>query len=834
MRLSANASTAPACLSATLVFGIAVAVSPSAKPANLDFIHDVAPIFKAHCLRCHGGPNPSGGLDLSSVTAMRNAGAIAPGKSAVVQRLLGKGGAQMPMGAAPLTSRDIQLVAAWIDAGAPELGKGRAAAHWAYVAPVAAPIPRLMNAAWVRNPIDAFVLRRLRAEGMNPAPEADRPTLIRRLSLDLIGLPPTPAEVDAFVADRSPQAYEKVVDRLLASPHFGERMALPWLDAARYADSNGFQMDGDNYQYVWRDWVVKALNQNMPFDIFTIDQLAGDLLPHPTQDQLVATAFNRNNMLNGEGGAIPEEQRCISLFDRVDTTATTWLGITMACARCHDHKYDPFTQRDYYSLMAYFNNVPETGIVGTTGHYDIADPWIYAGTPAQMRSLKRLQALVASADLAFAPVDGDKSAQARWLATAKPKDAPKDPKKLHDYYLDHGLSPAAKAVRDADLAARKNLHELQGFIPRVMIMSDAHPRVTHIFYRGNYTSPTDVVHGATPVALTPKTVGASGLPPSHRASAAGGNRLDFARWVVSRDNPLTARVQVNRYWQQFFGLGLVKTPENFGVQSEQPAYQDLLDWLAVKFERGWDVKSLIRTIVTSATYRQSSKITPILARRDPENRLLARGARFRLPSMLLRDVALAASGLLNPAVGGKPVYPYQPPGIWDSLDITDERSFKYPQSHGADLYRRSLYTFWRRTIAPGNMFDAATRQTCTVKLGVTSTPLHALTTMNDVTWVEAARALAQKVIHASSGTDARLSDAFRRVCARRPRTGELAILRRSLNRAEAYFHANPTAAQAFLNEGESRRDTNIDPVWHAAYASVCLAIFNLDEALSRE
>ena len=814
-------STLLASIGALSLFLIAVALPAQTKPSNVDFTHDIAPIFKAHCLKCHSGASAAAGLDLTTVAAMRKAGVITPRKGLLVQRLLGQGGAQMPMGAGPLTPGDIKLISAWIDAGAVELGKGRAATHWAYVTPVAPAIPRLVSAGWVRNPIDAFVLRRLRAEKLNPSSEADRPTLIRRLSLDLIGLPPDPAEVDAFVADRSPTAYEKVVDRLLASPHFGERMALPWLDAARYADSNGFQMDGDNFQYVWRDWVVKALNDNMPFDVFTIDQLAGDLLPHPTQDQLVATAFNRNHMLNGEGGAIPEEQRAVSLFDRVDTTSTTWLGITMACARCHNHKYDPFTQRDYYSLMAYFNNVPESGIVGTTGHYDIADPWIYAGSPEQMADLKKFQAEAVAADKAFEQIDKDKVAQTRWAATKDPKALPTDAGKLHALYLDQGLTAGAKTIRDTYIATHKKLNDLLGVLPRVMVMSDSKPRETHIFSRGNYTSPADVVHGATPAVLTHGTTNAP-------------TRLEFARWVVSQENPLTARVQVNRYWQAFFGLGLVKTPENFGVQSEPPVYQDLLDWLAVRFEHGWDVKALVRTIVTSATYRQSSKRTKAMAFRDPENRLLARGARFRLPSMLLRDEALAASGLLNPAVGGKPVYPYQPPGIWDSLDITDERSFKYPQSHGADLYHRSLYTFWRRTISPGDMFDAATRQTCTVKTSLTSTPLHALTTLNDVTWNEAARALAEEVIHGSSSVDARLSDAFRRLCARQPTSGELAVLRRSLDRASAAFRADPAAAAAFLAQGESPRDKKIDPVWHAAYASVCLAIFNLDEALTRE
>ncbi len=824
---------------AVACFGYAIALPAREEPSpQLDYIHDVGPIFKAHCLSCHSGAKPADNLDLSSVAAMRKAKELTPGKAnPILERLTAHGDDRMPMNAAPLRPQDIKLIQSWIEQGAVELGKGRSATHWAYVPPVAPQVPKLANANWVRNPIDAFVLRRVRAERLKPSPEADKVTLIRRLSLDLIGLPPTLEEVQQFLADKSPDAYEKTVNRLLASSHFGERMALPWLDAARYADSNGFQMDGDNFQYLWRDWVVKSINANMPFDVFTIDQLAGDLLPNPTLDQEVATAFNRNHMLNGEGGAIEEEQRSVTLFDRVDTTSTTWLGITMACARCHDHKYDPFTQKDYYSLLAYFNNVPESGLVGTNGQYGIADPWIYAGTPEQMAERTKWRKDADTANGAFAPFDKDQAAQTRWEATVDRKSLPKeiapildmpaekrsidDRGKLHVYYLDHGLTGEAKAIREESIAANKKLDELQNVLPRVMVMSDAKPRPAHIFSRGNYMAPADLVTPATQVVLT-------------HPGATAKTRLDLARWIVSPTNPLTARVQVNRYWQLLFGTGLVKTPENFGIQSEDPVYQDLLDWLAVDFEHGWDVKKLVKTIVMSSTYRQSSKRTPELALRDPENRLLARGARFRLPAMLLRDEALAASGLLNPAIGGKPVYPYQPKGIWDSLDITDERDFKYPQSLGSDLYRRSIYTFWRRTISPGDIFDAATRQTCTVRVSTTSTPLHALTTLNDVAWNEAARALAENVIHSSPSVDGRLNEAFQRVCARKPSEFELGVLERSLNRAATSFRADPKAADAFLAQGDSPRDKKIDPVWHAAYASVCLAIFNLDEALTRE
>ena len=666
---------------------------------------------------------------------------------------------------------------------------------------------------------------------------AERTTLIRRLTLDLTGLPPTPSEVDDFVMDRSSAAYEKVVDRLLASPHYGEKMALPWLDTARYADSNGFQMDGDTYQYVWRDWVVNAFNANMPFDQFTIKQIAGDLIPNPTQDDLVATGFNRNHMLNGEGGAIPEEQRNVGLFDRVDTTSTTWLGLTMTCTRCHDHKYDPLKQKDYFSMMAFFNNVPESGVPSDNdGKHFIAQPWIYAGTPAQMTEMNRLDSQLKQERSEVKPGEEDEATQAIWEKTAKTSDKDiaailaldaakrnNDQKnKLRSYFFDMGLAPDVKKRRDHRLEIEKQLNQIRVEIPRAMVMSDKMPRKTHLLSRGNYETPLEEVTPNTPESL-PKL----GEPIK--------NRLDLAKWIVSPQNPLTARVQVNRIWQVFFGRGLVRTPENFGKQGEAPTHPEMLDWLAVDFrEHNWDMKRLVRMIVTSATYRQSSRVSPALVKMDPDNRLLARGARFRMPSLILRDEALAVSGLLNPAMGGKPVYPYQPKGIWDGLNITDERDFSYPQSKGADLYKRSIYTFWRRTVSPGDMFDSSSRQICTVRPSQTSTPLHALTMLNAVTWVEAARMLAQNVMASTSSSDARLTEAFRRVCARRPLQFELDVLRRSLARATASFAKEPKQATDFLSQGDSVRDMKLDPVQHAAFASVCLAILNLDEALTRE
>ena len=524
----------------------------------------------------------------------------------------------------------------------------------------------------------------------------------------------------------------------------------------------------------------------------------------------------------------------------------------MACAQCHDHKYDPFSQRDYYSFMAFFNNVPESGTPSGGGQYRIADPWILAADEAETAKLKAFDMPIEAAKASVQSYEHDheaelKAAQSAWEADTlrDPGTPPKKPvpdairtilksapasrteavqKQLRDYYLANEPPAALKALREKATSVQKERDAFQATLPRVMIMSDAQPRKTHLLLRGNYEMPGEEVPSATPMHIAPTATGGSK------------NRLDLAQWLASPENPLTARVQVNSYWQLFFNTGLVKTSENLGTQCEPPTNPALLDWLAVEFrESGWNVKKLHRLIVTSATYRQSSKSTPALRQHDPENKLLARGARFRLPSVLLRDVALASSGLLDTRIGGKPVYPYQPKGIWDGLAITNERDFTYPQSKGADLFRRSLYTFWRRTVAPSNMFDSSTRTTCKVRLSVTSTPLYALTTLNDVTWVEAGRALAEHVMkEVGPDPNARLIEAFRRVCARRPSPEELRVLRRGLERALSAYRADPSAAAAYLKAGDSPRDAMLPPVEHAAYASVCLAIYNLDEALTRE
>jgi hypothetical protein len=803
----------------------------ASQAAPVSYGRDIRPLLSENCFYCHGqDPNQrKADVRLDTRAGQRAEGLIVPGKpdeSELITRIFStKAGEQMPPPKSnrKLTAEQKELLKRWIAEGATFED------HWAYLPPTRPAVPKDASP----NPIDAFIRSKLPAAKLTPAVPADRVTLLRRLTLDLIGLPPTPAEVEAFVKDTAPGATERVIDRLLASPHYGERMALPWLDAARYADSNGFQQDGDTFQWVWRDWVVKALNANMPFDRFTVEQLAGDLLPNATLEQKIASAFNRNHLVNGEGGAIPEEQRFNILFDRVDVTATNWLGLTLACAQCHDHKYDPLTQRDYYSLLAAFNHVSESGTAGRqSSKIRVSAPFIEAPTPEQQAQAASLDKIAAA--LATALAEKRKLWEARVRADARFPDAgiradlqATDPKTKDERaarvkkYFDEKVEPALVGlVKSAEQAAKEFRSDDW---PRVMIMADDKPRESHILDRGEYLKKKDKVTFATPAFLPP-------LPAS-----APKNRLGLAQWLIAPNHPLTARVAVNRAWQTFFGTGLVKTSEDFGVQSEVPVHQELLDWLAVEFrESGWDVKKLHRLIVTSATYQQSSRLTPELLAKDPENRLYARFPRVRLPALLLRDVALAASGLLNAKLGGKPVYPYQPDGIWETLAITKERDFTYPKSGGTDLHRRSLYTFWRRTVGPANMFDASTRQVCKVKPSVTNTPLHALTTLNDVTWAEASRELASRVLRAEKTTEARLTLAFRLVLTRTPTAQELRVLTRVLSEQQELFAKDAQAAEKVRAAGEAPKDERFPAAEHAAWAAVSLALVNLDEALTRE
>jgi hypothetical protein len=1050
-------------------------------PDVVIFNRDIRPILSDRCYPCHGPDKANRKTNMhfdteeGAFTALNSGGfAIVrgdPSKSVMLQRVSSDNqGFRMPpayMGYAKLPDHEIDLIRRWIAQGA------KWQKHWSLIPPEVAPQPEVMHKAWPREPFDYYVLAHLEHEGLAPSPEADPATLIRRVTLDLTGLPPTPAEVSAFLNDRSPNAYERVVDRLLSSPRYGENIAWQWLDAARYADTNGYQSDGARNMWRWRDWVIDAYNRNMPFNEFTVEQLAGDMLPHATRDQIIATGFNRNHRTSAEGGIIDEEFRVAYVVDRVDTTSSVWLGLTVGCARCHDHKFDPILQKEYYQLFAYFNNVPEKGFVYNFGN---EEPYIKAPTPEQQARLTDLDARVAARQASYASLEPEiarsQRTWERWIkssqvpdwnvsdglilhfpldgdlhestgiyerrnsfnhqppgveSTAKPDDPSEpvvaggtDPKlpfvpgKLgkaasfdgHRYvnggrvlsfnYLDpvsfaawiyptaasgailssvedvHQGSGYGLYLRDGKLtyhftmrwtdlgmrleatkpialnqwhhiaftydgkrkpsgarfyvdgvpqetkvlfsemswplgdpqpfrigagegpedrfqgaiedvrtynralsadevevlpvvqsvsqiaaipshrrtppeanrlafcfldryapadiqASRRLLAEAQrdrdryyASIPTVMVMKEGPTRDAYILKRGAYDAHGDKVSAGLPQVLPP-------MPANFP-----NNRLGLAEWLVDRSNPLTARVTVNRFWQTLFGTGLVKTVDDFGSQGEWPLYQDVLDDLAVRFmDSNWDVKALLKTMVMSATYRQSSRVTPALLEKDPENRLLARGPRFRLPPQAIRDQALAISGLLVEKVGGPPVKPYQPPGLWEEVSFGES----YKPDTGDALYRRSLYTFWKRTVAPPTMvtFDAASRETCIVRANRTNTPLQALNLMNDVTYVEASRKFAERMLKEGGATpQARIEYAFRLALARSPKPEEQKILLDALDQFSARYQAKLDAALKYISGGNSPRDPKLDPVELAAYTSVASLIFNMDETITKE
>ena len=1021
--------------------------------AAVNFDREIRPILSDLCFTCHGPDEAqrSSGLRLDQrdgLFSRRSGGSVvSPGSveaSLLVQRILSADpDLQMPPPESQrhLTDGQKQLLSRWIQQGA------KWSEHWAFVRPQLQVPPVTSNPAWCRNPIDQFVLARLESAGLQPSPEADRRTLIRRVTLDLTGLPPKLDEVEAFVADQSADAWERVVDRLLASPAYGEHMAVAWLDAARYADTSGYQNDGPRSMWRWRDWVIEAFNRNLSFDQFTVEQIAGDLLENPTLEQRIATGFNRNHRGNAEGGIIPEEYQVEYVADRVDTTFAVWQGLTMGCARCHDHKYDPLSQREYYQVFAWFNNLPESGRAIKEGN---SPPFIKAPLPAQQQQLRELEQQVAQAELRIRALRPELSGEVeKWSATAEasresdwtptaglqqvyplagsllsdaghsltlspegvepiwvlrggerallldggaiPESAtvggfgyfdrfslaawirpdgsggtvlsrmvPVEQGEGYSVHLQDGrvqvnlvkrwlddairlesesVLPAGRwvhlavvydgtrlasgvrlylngtevpltvrldrlnqtfavksepfriggghsrfrgAISDVrvygrDLSSeevellavpesvseivkleagsrtevqrrklegaylerhakgelreafarlpvlRGQLRELDDQIPTVMVMQELPtPRETRVLLRGQYDRPGELVRPGVPAAFAGNFV------------SRHGNRLDLARWLVSGENPLTARVAVNRFWQRYFEYGLVRTSEDFGSQGEVPSHPELLDWLALEFQRsGWDIKALQRLIVTSAVYRQSSRQSPELQALDPDNRLLARGSRRRLSAEAVRDQALAVSGLLARVTGGPSVKPYQPEGLWKEI-ATD---MEYEQSRGADLYRRSLYTYWKRTVAPPLMvtFDATTREACTVSRGRTNTPLQALALMNDVTFVEAARVLAQRELSTGArSVSERIERMFRMVTSRVPTARELQILNARYERNASLYRQRPEAASALNRTGMTAVDETVDAAELAALTTVASVLLNLDEVITKE
>jgi len=1029
------------------------------RPA-LEFARDVLPILSDHCFSCHGPDEASREaglrLDLREHALKSNDGvaAIAPGQpshSELIRRIEATDDTMMPPPDAlkPLSAAQREILERWIADGAQYAG------HWAFSPPKRVEPPTASKSAWSRNTIDRFVLQRLKAAGLAPSPEAKRHAWLRRVTLDLTGLPPTIEELDVFVADDSRDAESNVVDRLLMSEEHAERMAMHWLDVARYADTNGYNNDEVRTMWPWRDWVINAFHSGMPYDRFLTEQLAGDLLPSPTISQRVATGFNRNHVLTTEGGIIPEEYQAEYVADRVHTTATVFMGISLQCARCHDHKFDPFTQRDFYRFAAYFNNIPDK--IVSYNSAKMADPVLKVPSPSQQRKLAQLNAqqekltaelktrtdsisanvaaweaeltpeTIASlgslgliAHFTFDEKDGNATVNAvdpnssglihgpvsraegragqalefegsTWVdagqvgvfnsedqfsiaAQFRPtahaggavlskmddrnafrgydlnyvngkiechminhwpdkafKVVTKQSVSLNEWHhvvlcydgsrqasglqlfvdgrlqevdvttnnrLDgplttdkpfhigkrnasipfHGLIDdvrvfsvrlsaaeveqlargqalerlgAILAIRPADRSEhqkeqlkqfyadridehssriREELKQIPGrteainkAIPVTMVMQEmTERRKTHLLVRGQHDELGDEVFPGLPASL----VGAKSTPEA--------TRLDMARWLTDPAHPLTARVAVNRWWEMLFGTGLVETAEDFGVQGARPSHPELLDWLATELIRQkWDQRHILKLIVLSATYRQSSNVTPQLLDADPRNRLLSRGPRWRLPAEMIRDNALAVSGLLHRQIGGPSVRPYQPAGLWE--DVSVERRDKYVADSGPGLYRRSMYTFWKRTCPPPGMsaFDAPDRETCVIRRARTNTPLQALVLLNDPTYVEAARAFAERIIHHNADDTERLIFAFRSAVARLPHNAERVVVNELLVAARKRFTAQPDAANKLLTGGSSKVDTTIESGELAAWTSVASILLNLDETISK-
>ena len=844
-----------------LVFVVAlfaVAAPLHAQPAEkVQFGRDVLPILANHCFTCHGpdAKTLKAGLRLDvfeTATKKLKSGrrAVVPGnakESELLARIFAEDADErMPPKNAkkPLTAEQKSLLKRWIEEGA-EYQR-----HWAFVVPKRPELPKLakrkLAGGWVRNPIDQYLLARMEKEGLTPSPEADRYTLARRLAIDLTGLPPTIAMADRFVNDKSPDAYEKYVDELLAMPAYGEHWAHVWLDLARYADSNGYANDSARIIWKYRDWVIDAINDNRPYDRFTIEQIAGDMLPNATQDQILATAFHRNTLTNDEGGTSDEEFRCVAVVDRVNTTMQVWMGITMGCAQCHDHKYDPISQEEYFRMFAIFNQSQDN---------DQNDnrPNMIVVTPAQTKRKAELEAVIAKLDAELLAANPKlDEAQAKWEANGQRKlagvpanvqkilaiDTKKrnDAQKLEVTRHFRLTLPEWKATADELASARKELETTKGVpTPIMRELSDKKQRVTKIHIRGNFLEQCKEVKPGVPAFLHPL------------AKDQPANRLSLAKWLVSPDNPLTARVTVNRYWEQIFGLGLMESPDDFGIRGKLPTHPELLEWLAVEFAsprpsggegsgvRGleWDVKKLLKLMVTSAAYRQVSTVTPALAERDPENRWQARGPRFRASAETIRDQALFVAGLLSPKMYGAPVRPPRP-----KLGLTAAfgNSTDWDTSTGEDKFRRALYTQWRRSSPYPSMttFDVPGRNVCTISRPRTNTPLQALVTLNDPVYVEAAQALGRRMVkEGGTTTESRVEFGFRLCLTRPPRDIELKRLVELYTKAHAEYAKKAKAAVQMATEPIGPLPAGLQAADMAAWTVVGNVLLNLDETLAK-
>jgi len=837
-------------LPAPLALALAVAARAQAAelpvPERIEFNRDVRPILSDNCFFCHGpdANHRKGKLRLDLREEALKKTAFVPGKPAeseLVKRILttSEDDLMPPRDShKQLTSRQKDVLRRWVEQGAAYQQ------HWAYEPPVKATVP------YGEHAVDFLVRRRLADLGLRPSPEADRRTLVRRLYSDLLGLPPTPAEVAAFEKDPSPDAYERLVDRILRNPHYGERMALGWLDVVRYADTIGYHSDNPRNVWPYRDWVIRSFNQNKPFDRFTLEQIAGDLLPDASQETRVGSAFNRLLLSTEEGGAQPKDYEARMLTDRVRAIGTAWLGQTTGCAQCHDHKFDPFTMRDFYSLGAFFADIQEP-VLGRR-----EDGMIVAGAEQEKR-LADLEAALAQARKRYEEVQPRlDAAQQQWEAdvaayqvtlpellpdskasdaekkTARqvsnllgnPKRSPAEQQVVRDYFRNR-VNQLFLAERDAVGTAEKERREYYEALPKclVSVHTDS-PRTVRILPRGNWMDESgEVMKAALPHYL-----------PQPRIEGREPNRLDLARWLVSRENPLTARTVMNRLWRQFFGTGLSKVLDDLGAQGEPPVNPALLDWLACEFmDSGWDFQHMVRILVTSATYRQVSTASPDLMAADPYNRELARQSAFRVDAELVRDTALAVSGLLVARVGGPSVKPYQPDGYWENLNFPTR---DYDGDTGENQYRRGLYTWWQRSFLHPSLlaFDAPSREECTAERNRSNLPQQALILLNDPTYVEAARSLAARILTECRGTaDQRFTWAWQRALQRDPRAEELRVARELLDGHLAAYRADPPAAEALLKTGLAPTPEGVDKPELAAWTHVARVLLNLHETITR-
>lgn len=737
-------------------------------PKTVDYNFHIRPILSDKCFVCHG-PDPGQRkedlrLDIAehayaALKDYEDRHAIVPGDpeaSEVYFRVSTDDTSMVmppPSSHMSLTDREIKLIEKWIEQGA------EYKPHWAFVPPQKAPLPETKRASWAVNEIDYFILEELEEVGLTPNEEADKERLLKRVAFDLTGVPPPLDLQERFLQDTSPEAYEKVVDELLESPHYGEKMAVHWLDVARYADSHGYQDDGLRTMWPWRDWVIHAFNENYSYDTFLTWQLAGDLVPDKTKETLLATGFNRNHKITQEGGVIDEEYRIEYVTDRTNTFGKAFLGLTFECSKCHDHKYDPISQKAYFSTFAFFDKVPEKGLFGTI-------------------------------DASFA-------------------------------------DPPNMAITDQDVQDLLTfINKKDTAVVEVMVMQDSVGlRDTYVLDRGSYDAKTDIVEVGTPEAILP-----------FDTTRYDKNRLGLAQWLLAPENPLTARVFVNRIWQEIFGSGLVRTSGDFGMQGDLPTHPLLLDWLAVDFrENGWDIKRLVKQMVMSATYRQSSVVSKKKLEKDPENIYLSRAGRIRLDAEMVRDHVLASSGLINPEIGGPSVKPYQPEGLWEASTSGRGLLQAYVQDQGDDLYRRGMYTFIKRTVPPPTMliFDASNRDQCEVRRLSTNTPLQALVMLNDPTVLEASRVLAERLAAEALPVQEKIDKAFRLILARKARTDESALLESYYEDALQQFMQQPEAAAAFIQVGEYPESESRDPVLVAALMQIVHTLYNMDEAITK-